>query len=53
MIFFPPLQEYLPSGTIENLLQAFGPLHNDVLKKYTRQIVEGVSYLHDNGVVHR
>ncbi|CAF4959068.1 unnamed protein product, partial [Rotaria sp. Silwood1] len=45
--------EYLPNGTIENLLTAFGPFHNDVLKKYTRQIVEGVAYLHENGVVHR
>ncbi|CAF4776184.1 unnamed protein product, partial [Rotaria magnacalcarata] len=45
--------EYLPNGTIENMLISFGPFHNDVLKKYTRQIVEGVFYLHQNGVVHR
>ncbi|CAF1461389.1 unnamed protein product [Adineta ricciae] len=45
--------EYLPNGTIENLLLSFGPFHNDVLKKYTKQIVEGVAYLHKNNVVHR
>ncbi|CAF1487765.1 unnamed protein product, partial [Didymodactylos carnosus] len=45
--------EYLPNGTIEHLLQLFGPFHVDVLKKYTRQIVEGVAYLHENNVVHR
>ncbi|CAF1465187.1 unnamed protein product [Adineta ricciae] len=45
--------EYLPNGTIEHLLTSFGPFHNDVLKKYTKQIVEGVAYLHKNNVVHR
>ena len=50
---FSFVQEYLPNGTIENLLTSFGPFHNDVLKKYTKQIVEGVAYLHKNNVVHR
>ncbi|UJR26945.1 hypothetical protein I4U23_008253 [Adineta vaga] len=45
--------EYLPNGTIENLITSFGPFHNDVLKKYTNQIVEGIAYLHENNVVHR
>ncbi|CAF3844301.1 unnamed protein product [Adineta steineri] len=45
--------EYLPNGTIEHLILSFGPFHNDVLKKYTQQIVEGVAYLHANHVVHR
>ncbi|CAF4914413.1 unnamed protein product, partial [Rotaria sp. Silwood1] len=45
--------EYIPNGTIDNMLKLFGPFSNNVLQKYTRQIVEGVAYLHDEGVVHR
>ncbi|CAF0959609.1 unnamed protein product [Rotaria sordida] len=45
--------EYVPNGTVDNMLKLFGPFPNNVLQKYTRQIVEGVAYLHDEGVVHR
>ncbi|CAF1113345.1 unnamed protein product [Rotaria sordida] len=45
--------EYVPNGTVDNMLKLFGPFPNNVLQKYTRQIVEGVAYLHDEGVIHR
>ena len=31
----------------------FGPLLEKVFKRYTRQIVSAVAYLHCNGIVHR
>ncbi|KAF4086743.1 hypothetical protein AMELA_G00087780 [Ameiurus melas] len=45
--------EYIPGGSISNILNRFGPLPEKVLALYTHQILEGVVYLHDNRVIHR
>ncbi|NWH88978.1 M3K19 kinase, partial [Aegithalos caudatus] len=45
--------EFVPGGSISNILNRFGPLPEVVLCKYTKQILQGVAYLHDNRVVHR
>ncbi|XP_072198229.1 mitogen-activated protein kinase kinase kinase 19 [Excalfactoria chinensis] len=45
--------EFVPGGSISSILHRFGPLPETVLCKYTKQILEGVAYLHDNCVVHR
>ncbi|NXJ15342.1 M3K19 kinase, partial [Odontophorus gujanensis] len=45
--------EFVPGGSISSILNRFGPLPEIVLCKYTKQILEGVAYLHDNCVVHR
>ncbi|NXW70714.1 M3K19 kinase, partial [Hirundo rustica] len=45
--------EFVPGGSISSLLNRFGPLPEVVLCKYTKQILQGVAYLHDNCVVHR
>nr|XP_013041891.2 mitogen-activated protein kinase kinase kinase 19 isoform X1 [Anser cygnoides]XP_013041892.2 mitogen-activated protein kinase kinase kinase 19 isoform X1 [Anser cygnoides] len=45
--------EFVPGGSISSIIHRFGPLPETVLCKYTKQILEGVAYLHDNGVVHR
>ncbi|OXB74652.1 UNVERIFIED_CONTAM: hypothetical protein H355_016365, partial [Colinus virginianus] len=45
--------EFVPGGSISSILNRFGPLPEAVLCKYTKQILEGVAYLHDNCVVHR
>ena len=34
-------------------LRDIGPLNEILARKYTRQILEGVAYLHDNRIVHR
>ncbi|KAB5576758.1 hypothetical protein PHYPO_G00202160 [Pangasianodon hypophthalmus] len=47
------LMEYIPGGSISNVLNRFGPLPEKVFALYTRQILEGVVYLHDNKVIHR
>uniref|UniRef100_A0A8C7PXD3 Mitogen-activated protein kinase kinase kinase 19 n=1 Tax=Oncorhynchus mykiss TaxID=8022 RepID=A0A8C7PXD3_ONCMY len=44
---------YVPGGSIASVLHRFGPLPERVLALYTRQILEGVSYLHLNRVIHR
>ncbi|NXS01676.1 M3K19 kinase, partial [Oxylabes madagascariensis] len=45
--------EFVPGGSISSILNRFGPLSEVVLCKYTKQILQGVAYLHDNCVVHR
>ncbi|NWT53948.1 M3K19 kinase, partial [Erythrocercus mccallii] len=45
--------EFVPGGSISSILSRFGPLSEIVLCKYTKQILQGVAYLHDNCVVHR
>ncbi|NWJ02045.1 M3K19 kinase, partial [Crypturellus undulatus] len=45
--------EFVPGGSISSIINRFGPLPETVLCKYTKQILQGVAYLHGNCVVHR
>jgi len=44
--------EYVPGGSIAQLISNFGPLEETVVRKFTRQIVVGLDFLHDKGIVH-
>nr|KAF6496285.1 mitogen-activated protein kinase kinase kinase 19 [Rousettus aegyptiacus] len=45
--------EFVPGGSISSIINRFGPLPEIVFCKYTKQILQGVAYLHENCVVHR
>uniref|UniRef100_A0A2I2ZNW2 Mitogen-activated protein kinase kinase kinase 19 n=1 Tax=Gorilla gorilla gorilla TaxID=9595 RepID=A0A2I2ZNW2_GORGO len=45
--------EFIPGGSISSIINRFGPLPEMVFCKYTKQILQGVAYLHENCVVHR
>nr|XP_020024006.1 mitogen-activated protein kinase kinase kinase 19 isoform X5 [Castor canadensis] len=45
--------EFVPGGSISSIINRFGPLPEMVFCKYTKQILQGVAYLHENCVVHR
>jgi len=45
--------EYVPGGSVASILQAFGPMSEDIVRNYTRQIVQGLIYLHQHSVIHR
>lgn len=45
--------EFVPGGSISSLLKRFGAFSEDIVRKYSRDIVKGLSYLHKHGVIHR
>ncbi|RXM36276.1 Mitogen-activated protein kinase kinase kinase 2 [Acipenser ruthenus] len=45
--------EFMPGGSIKDQLKAYGALTENVTRRYTRQILQGVFYLHSNMIVHR
>lgn len=45
--------EYVPGGSLKNLIYKLGNLNEKLLKIYIYQIVKGISYLHSKRIVHR
>lgn len=46
-------QEWVSGGSLAHLLKRFGPFQEGVVQNYTRQILVGLIYLHENHIVHR
>ncbi|MCO5559944.1 hypothetical protein L7F22_013548 [Adiantum nelumboides] len=45
--------EFVPGGSIASLLGKFGSFPEPVIRMYSRQLVQGLEYLHQNGIMHR
>lgn len=45
--------EFVPAGSIENLIRIYGPLDCDLLQELTRDVLAGLSFLHSRNIVHR
>jgi serine/threonine protein kinase len=45
--------EYCNGGSIKQLLEKFDAFDEKLIKLYVRQILEGLMYLHEKGIVHR
>jgi serine/threonine protein kinase len=46
--------EYMPGGSLQTLLERFGPLQPPVLRAYMRHVLRGMQYLHERQtVIHR
>lgn len=46
-------QEFVTGGSLSRLLANFGSFPEPLVQVYTRQICEGLIYLHDHKIVHR
>jgi len=47
------LLEFVPGGSIHKLLAQYKGLAESVVSAFTRQLLEGLCYLHEHGVIHR
>ncbi|XP_047337916.1 mitogen-activated protein kinase kinase kinase NPK1 [Impatiens glandulifera] len=47
------LLEFVPGGSISSLLGNFGSFPESVIRMYTKQLLLGLEYLHDNEIMHR
>ncbi|XP_060583649.1 mitogen-activated protein kinase kinase kinase 2-like [Ruditapes philippinarum] len=45
--------EFMPGGSIFDIMNKYGALSEPVAARYTRQVLEGLAYLHRNVIVHR
>ena len=45
--------EYFSNGSIAQMYQKIGGFKENLIRKFTRQIVDGVNYLHGKGIIHR
>ncbi|KAI5065792.1 hypothetical protein GOP47_0018416 [Adiantum capillus-veneris] len=45
--------EFVPGGSIASLLGKFGSFPESVIRMYSRQLLQGLEYLHKNGIMHR
>lgn len=45
--------EYISGGSISSLLKTFGSFDENVVRIYTKQILEGLQYLHCHRIIHR
>lgn len=45
--------EYFSDCSLSDFIKIHRPLKNDLLQKITKQIAEGLFYLHKHGMAHR
>ncbi|CAF4099468.1 unnamed protein product, partial [Rotaria sp. Silwood2] len=50
---FQVMMEYVDGGSLSKLLSKFGQFPEPSIRKYTRQLLDGLQYLHENHILHR
>ncbi|KXN86865.1 Serine/threonine-protein kinase STE11 [Leucoagaricus sp. SymC.cos] len=45
--------EYVPGGSVATLLRNYGAFEEPLVKNFVRQILSGLSYLHERDIIHR
>jgi serine/threonine protein kinase len=47
------LQEWVAGGSLGGIVRAFGPLEQQVCRRYATGVTEGLAFLHSQQIVHR
>ncbi|EGR31829.1 protein kinase domain protein [Ichthyophthirius multifiliis] len=47
------LLEYVVGGSLNDMINKYGSINENLVQKYTKDILQGLEYLHYHGVVHR
>lgn len=47
------LLEYVHGGSLISILEKYGALELEVIKKFSKQLLSGLHYLHENNIAHR
>lgn len=42
----------MPGGSLQSLLKQYGAFDECVIRSFTKQLLEGLDYLHSNHVIH-
>lgn len=50
---FSVFTEWMAGGSVATMLDKYGIFSEEVILKYTRQVLAGLAYLHDNKILHR
>ncbi|KAF2964976.1 hypothetical protein GQX73_g8602 [Xylaria multiplex] len=45
--------EYVPGGSVQTMLNSYGALPEPLVRSFVRQILDGLSYLHNRDIIHR
>jgi serine/threonine protein kinase len=45
--------EYASGGSLQSILDSFGKIPARSLKRYLKEIIQGLAYLHEKGIVHK
>ncbi|KRX05059.1 Pyridoxal phosphate-dependent transferase [Pseudocohnilembus persalinus] len=45
--------EHMQGGSLNSMLKQYGKLQENLIKKFTKQILNGLQYLHEQNIVHR
>ncbi|ANB12877.1 mitogen-activated protein kinase kinase kinase BCK1 [Sugiyamaella lignohabitans] len=45
--------EYVPGGSVGRCLRMYGRFEEPIIKSLTHQVLDGLSYLHSRGILHR
>jgi mitogen-activated protein kinase kinase kinase len=51
--FYNLFLEYVPGGSVGSALRQHGRFEESVIKSFTRQVLDALSYLHSCGILHR
>eukprot|EP00245_Coleochaete_scutata_P017378 TRINITY_DN8502_c0_g4_i2.p1 TRINITY_DN8502_c0_g4~~TRINITY_DN8502_c0_g4_i2.p1 ORF type:complete len:281 (-),score=48.87 TRINITY_DN8502_c0_g4_i2:71-913(-) len=47
------LLEYAPGGSVAAQLKAHGSLSEEIVRRYTKEMLQGLDYVHQNKIIHR